>query len=340
MHDSRMGVCPKTSSPPKCVFSFVALVVGLLPIPAGADLVRGYHIGNSLTWSAVSPGLSTVFQSVGATADIGHHIRCGSPLENIVADPTVLCVPAPAPFGNWHTAMSQYTWDYVTLQTHAGMADAEIQAAVDVMTTATQGGRNGQTRFFVYSAWPTQSATQTYREVRTQALTTTALNTNAFLGLLYNQLGATLPMADLGYIPAGEVLLELDDLLRTAPVAGLTSTWDLYSDLYHLNDSGRYVAHATMASVLTGARPQDLAFSSLFNSVDPAFKALANEAIVDVISSDVRVMPLPEPRSRFTVALVVGAMCLLSRRLRSPGQLRHAQLQPAASEMTLDCNWA
>jgi hypothetical protein len=299
------------------ICSAIVAFLGFLLATASADPIRGYHIGNSLTWGAVSPGFSDAFQSIGASIQMGYHIRCGSPLENIVADPSVRCVPAPAPFADWHTAMTQYTWDYVTLQTHAGTAAGEIQAAIDVVTTTTAAGRNSDTRFFVYSAWPTLSNSLTYRQVRTQSLTSLALNTNAFLGTLHSQLAASFPTIDIGYIPAGEVLLQLDDMLRATPVAGLNNAWDLYGDLYHLNDSGRYVAHATMASVLTGTRPHELAFPALFNGIDPAFKALANEAIENVISNDARVMPLPEPEMPSVLVLVAGATCwyLTSKRV-------------------------
>lgn len=298
------------------VFRAAAILMSLTG-HTDADQISGYHIGNSLTWSALSPGFQSLFQNVGTTLDIGYHIRCGAPLGNIVADPTVRCVPAPAPFGDWLNALTQYDWGYVTLQTHAGMANDEIKAASDVVNTATHGGRNGQTRFFVYSAWPTKSDTLTYRQVRTQPLTTVAFNTDAFLGELHTQLKATYPSVDFGYIPAGEVLLRLDDLLRATPTGGLTNAWDLYSDIYHLNSAaGRYVAHATMASVLTGRRPQDLVFSGVFSGVDPAFISLANAAIVDVIANDLRVNPLavPEP----TCLIGFASLAVLYFSLRKP----------------------
>jgi len=168
---------------------------------ASADTIRGYHIGNSLTWSAVSPGLPSVFQGAGASLSLGHHIRCGSPLADIVSDPTVVCVPAPAPYGNWQNALAQYEWDYVTIQTHAGMTADEIQAAIDVVAIATAEGRNSGTRFFIYSAWPTRSDTATYRDIRTQPLTITALNSNAVMNELYLDLVAAYPAVDFGYIP-------------------------------------------------------------------------------------------------------------------------------------------
>ena len=267
--------------------------------------VTGYHIGNSLTWSAVSPGLPSVVQALGGSLSVGYHIRCGSPLENIVAEPGVTCVPPPSPYGTWQNALTQHEWDYVTFQTHAGMAATEIQAAIDLVATATAGGRNAGTRFFVYSAWPTRSDTQTYREARTQPLTSIAFNTNAFLGELYSSVVAAHPAVEFGYVPVGEVLLRLDDELRASPVAGLTSAWDLYGDSLHLNGVGRYVAHATLAAVLTGRPPAELYFApSLVGSVPSAFLPLINTSIITVIAEDIRTQPLTVPEPSSAVALI------------------------------------
>jgi hypothetical protein len=268
--------------------------------------VTGFHIGNSLTWSAVSPGLPSVVEALGGSLSVGYHIRCGAPLENIVAEPGVTCVAPPSPYGNWHNALTQHEWDYITFQTHAGMAATEIQAARDLVATATAGGRNAATRFFVYSAWPTRSAMQTYREARTQSLTSIAFNTNAFLGELYSSVVAAHPAVEFGYVPVGEVLLRLDDELRQSPVAGLASAWDLYGDSLHLNSVGRYVAHATLAAVLTGRPTDNLAFAtSLVGSIDASFIALANHVIDETMTADIRVRPLavPEPRLVFSAIL-------------------------------------
>jgi hypothetical protein len=141
-----MPYTSETRLPAIAVSVFTTLATAMsLAQNSSADPICGYHIGNSLTWSAVSPGFQSAFQHLGSDLDLGYHIRCGSPLGNIVADPSIRCVPAPAPFGDWLTAMTQYEWDYLTLQTHAGMADEEIQAAFDVIDTATQGGRNSKT---------------------------------------------------------------------------------------------------------------------------------------------------------------------------------------------------
>jgi hypothetical protein len=215
-----------------------------------------------------------------------------------VADPSVFCVPTVAPYGNWHNALTQHEWDYVTFQTHAGMVTSEIQAAIDLVATATAGGRNSHTRFFVYSAWPTRSDTQTYREARTQPLTSIAFNTDAYLGKLYSDVRVAHPTVDFGYVPVGEVLLRLDEVLRQSPLPGFTSAWDLYGDNLHLNAAGRYVAHATLAAALTSTEPQDLVFSSALTApLSPTFVAVANESITAVIDADPRVnaMFVPEP---------------------------------------------
>jgi hypothetical protein len=277
----------------RCAAACVAIASSI-----GRGDVTGFHVGNSLTWSAVSPGLPTVIEALGGQLSVGSHIRCGSPLENIVADPSVFCVPIVAPYGNWHNALTQHEWDYVTFQTHAGMVASEIHAAIDLVATATAGGRNSHTRFFVYSAWPTRSDTQTYREARTQPLTSIAFNTDAYLGKLYSDVRIAHPTVDFGYVPVGEVLLRLDDVLRQSPLPGFTSAWDLYGDSLHLNAAGRYVAHATLAAALTATEPRDLVFSSALTApLSPAFVAVENESITAIIDADPRVnaMFVPEP---------------------------------------------
>jgi hypothetical protein len=192
------------------------------------------------------------------------------------------------------------------------MAASEIQAAIDLVAIATAGGRNTRTRFFVYSAWPTRSDTETYREVRTQSLTSIAFNTNAFLGELYSSVTAAHPAVDFGYVPVGEALLMFDDELRAVPVAGLSSTWDLYGDSLHLNGMGRYVAHATLAAVLTGQRPQDLSFSAgLVAGIDRSFVMLANKIVDDTVIADARVQPLSVPEPSLSLHAIAGSAAAL-----------------------------
>ena len=289
-----------------------AMALAIAVCGQGRGEVSGFHVGNSLTWSAVSPGLPTVIEALGGELSVGYHIRCGSPLENIVAEPSVFCVPTVAPYGNWHNALTLHEWDYVTFQTHAGMVASEIQAAINLVATATAGGRNSQTRFFVYSAWPTRSDTQTYREARTQPLTAIAFNTEAFLGKLYYDVRAAHPAVDFGYIPVGEVLLRLDDVLRANPLPGFTSAWDLYGDSLHLNAAGRYVAHATLAAVVTGRRPEDLTFSAgVLAGVEASFLNLANAEINHAVTNDSRVSVLgvPEPHSGLLAIVSLLALC-------------------------------
>jgi hypothetical protein len=300
-----------------CAAACLAIVCGI-----GRGEVTSFHVGNSLTWSAVSPGLPTVIEALGGQLSVGYHIRCGSPLENIVADPAVFCVPTVAPYGNWHNALTQHEWDYVTFQTHAGMVTSEIQAAIDLVATATAGGRNSHTRFFVYSAWPTRSDTQTYREARTQPLTSIAFNTDAYLGKLYSDVRLAHPTVDFGYVPVGEVLLRLDDVLRQSPLPGFTSAWDLYGDSLHLNAAGRYVAYTTMASVLTNHRAAEMEIASaLVRDLDSAFVSLASAAIDHVVPQDprVNVLAVPEPdlRLQVTAAILLGCLSCLGGRVRS-----------------------
>ena len=306
-----MSTC-RSASPLRRVSFFCAAAYLAIACSVGRGDLTGFHVGNSLTWSAVSPGLPTVIEALGGQLSVGYHIRCGSPLENIVAEPSVFCVPTVAPYGNWHSALTLHEWDYVTFQTHAGMVASEIQAAINLVATATAGGRNSQTRFFVYSAWPTRSDTQTYREARTQPVTSIAFNTEAYLGKLYSDVRAAHPTVDFGYVPVGEVLLRLDDVLRANPLPGFTSAWDVYGDSLHLNAAGRYVAHATLAAVVTGRRAEDLTFSAgVLAGVEAPFLNLANAEINHLVTNDSRVniLGVPEPHSGLLAITGVLAFC-------------------------------
>ena len=64
--------------------------------------------------------------------------------------------------------------------------------------------------------------------------------------------------ADVRMIPAGEVVFELDKLMRAGKVPGYKTAADLYRDKVHMNHVGRYIAGVTTLTTITGTNPNGL----------------------------------------------------------------------------------
>ena len=110
--------------------------------PAGADVM---HIGNSLTWDAISGDRTAALTD--RTHD--HHIRCGSSLTTILGS-RYTCVDAPA--GPWQDALAERDYTDLVLQPHRG---ATWQQEVDAVLALH--AHEPDARLWVWATWRTQS---------------------------------------------------------------------------------------------------------------------------------------------------------------------------------------
>jgi hypothetical protein len=249
-----------------------------------------YHVGNSLTWDAMYRSLP----SVGTTLpDRGYHIRCGMPLPYIWEHPTEVCTSSPAPYGMIAAALGNFDWDAVTLQPHVGSTLATDTTAITSMIDLVRSRpSNATTPIYIYETWPQQpwGKYQAYWTTLVADEDDTVMRQRRdYYTHLYARVDEATD-ANLRYVPAGEVLYRLSEMVDAGTLPGVTHMSQFYRDDLHLSSLGQYVAGTTMFTALSKVHP-----SQLWVGTSPAVsvgmdstEGVINQVIMDVLLADRR----------------------------------------------------
>ena len=148
-------------------YAFILLIACLSPAFAEH---RVYRIGNSLTWDSQPRAIEVLAALRNEKHVQAWHINCGKALNRIWSHPDEICVKPVEKFGLYRNALPNHDWSAVTFQPHPG-ADSTLKTDTQVllgMIKLTQSkGRNKQTVFYIYAAWPGQPLGE-FRDVWTQ----------------------------------------------------------------------------------------------------------------------------------------------------------------------------
>ena len=259
-----------------------------------------YHIGNSLTLDSQPLALEQFATQVGLEHTVGFHILESSALNEILEDPLSTTV-APVPqFGTYQQALPNHQWDFVTMQPHVSLDNpltpeldpstlaTDVSAILELIDLTRTNPANANTKFYVYSGWPTA-----FRFVGGQWLTQTAdvdtaltAHTRRYYENLINRVRDATD-AEVYFVPVGEVLFELDkriDVGDTEPL--VDSIIDLYRDFLHLElDIGRYMASITTFTTFFEEDPFQLFRPRWFF---PQLMMRSRPNIYEVVNEEVR----------------------------------------------------
>ena len=231
------------------------IILALFISCSSALATTTYHIGNSLTWDLLNGGrLLTGASAAGLTMDSGYHICCGRPLNYMLNNPESVCVD-PTSYGMYTEALPGYAWDAVTLQPHSGASpQEEYLAAKNLILSSVDTDR-----FYLYATWPQDVVDYSAQWYDTSPIEPDApLVRNALtFEWIYEQLVNDPELADksIYMIPAGYVLAEIDQRMKSGEIPGYSGAQDLYRDPIHLNNLGRYAVGHTLLSVLSKQNP-------------------------------------------------------------------------------------
>ena len=284
-----------------CLVSLLS-VLWLAPARGVAETLNSYHIGNSLTWDArISLGLPQLASDAGFTLDTGWHIRCGNTLDYIVSNPDSVCVECNG-YGLYMEAVTDNTWDAVTLQPYSGSTPRqEYQAAKTLIQLARQNPQNLDTRFYLYANWDSKPPFGTtfynrwFDPTPTDPDSSLIRNANGF-GWIFDELKADpdLQGVELHMIPVGDVLAEIDQRMALGYIPGFRGADELYRDNLHLNNLGRFVAANTLLATLFEADPTGTPTNSSFDTspgqtipieITPALATAVQGAVWDVLTT-------------------------------------------------------
>lgn len=257
--------------------------------------LRAYHIGNSLTFG-VFPNDQTdkLFASRGGAYVRGMHILWGSPLSRIWDNPSSNNVTL-APFGTFSHALTQFDWDVLTLQPYAsGITGdkgdlAECRNFIKLATRRSPG-----VQVYIYATWPPRPGTNAPDAfARTWDAQYTGQRTGGvpcrdYCQNLVQMLRRELPAVQnpVLLIPAGDVLYELDGMMRAGRVPGFTSVRDLYKDGIHLNAAGNYAVKCTFYAVLFRQSPVGLPNAAQCEKVSDTVARIIQETVWNVVCAN------------------------------------------------------
>lgn len=275
------------------------------PVP-GKKILRGYHIGNSLTFKALSYPYSTYQKpwSITAYEDRvialmnqrgvryvpGWHISWGASLPSLWNN---RFNPAVANAGPAEKALSSFNWDMLTLQLWGSDTKGDVEAARKFIDVAV--AKNPEIQIYLVETWVEKNdkldpdyAAQWNREWKPdQKFGVPPIHCAAYAATVFDNLKKA--TADLRHpvrlIPIGSVLYELDQRMRAGKIPGFTRVEELYQDKVHLNETGNYVALETFCAVILGRNPQGLPRTDMFPTVTDAFSAVVQEAVWKIVSS-------------------------------------------------------
>jgi len=230
-------------------------IVCLALIQTATAAPRTYRIGNSLTWDSQPKGIEALAAQRGLQHVEAYHINCGKSLERIWTHPEEICVDVVKPFGTFAGALPNHDWDAVTFQPHPGAGSTLATDAarfIDFIAKTRENGRNRDTVFYIYAAWPGKSHGPyhtTWTRDTPDADDTKTIQTRAYFDHLFRRIRAKTD-ADVRMIPAGHVVYELDRRMRAGKIPGYRSAADLYRDPVHMNNVGRFTAGLTTFATL------------------------------------------------------------------------------------------
>lgn len=250
--------------------ALLTLVVGVqfvafAPVVAALSI---FQVGNSLTidsmantsyvpWEPRFPIGTEVMleEALGEPVDLAYHTRGNTTLQYMWENPTAPNTNYTS-FGYHTEALTDNSWDYLTLQTFPSIFDpiptlgSEVVAMQNFIQAADIGS-GGATNIIVYGPWPGSPENEWTRQWNMPVIDdpeTEAINSAAYHNLLYDKIEALYP-GRVQLASAGKVVRRVRDLIL-ASEAPIATTSALYRDLIHLSELGRFIASTTMQQVI------------------------------------------------------------------------------------------
>lgn len=294
----------------------IILLAGIyLAIPNIAFSEALYSIGNSLTVDGLT-GLTATTDINGYSLHVGTHIRAGAPLNYIRAYPSDITPGYGTPYGTWDHALSNFGFDHVLIQPYLGAGfgtqdtlGSDISNIKYWIDLAKSSGLADTTAFYIYEAWPQQSDfAGNYQSYWNQPLSADSNLPTIFAREYFDSAHLALAnhygdSTDIGVIPIGNVISRMDKDIKAGLFPEISDVSQLYRDDIHLGDVGRFVATATIYSVLLKTSPENINIPNWpFTSgqgplaLTPRLASHIESVVWEVVSHDTRaITPVPLP---------------------------------------------
>jgi len=268
----------------RTVFMFV-LCASILQ----AKTVRVFFVGNSVTDGINYTALDQICESRGDTHTWGRCMTPGAPLGYLWNNG---CGFTEAPFGDFNSALTGYTWDFLSLQPYDWTIDEDVDACKNYINLAKR--RSPGLKALIFMRVPRKGEDthiltgEDWNELW-ESPHTGGWNINCESRDFYEQLCTRLRsqvsgIAGVYIAPAGEVMYELNKKMLAGQVQGFSSILDIYSDGVHLNGNGSYINGCTYYAVMYGESPQGLPYAP-YGVTDASYAALVQTVAWQVVTS-------------------------------------------------------
>lgn len=301
----------------------VATLLLIFPMPCYAEMVHILSVGNSLSADLRSQGGVELLSSNEPRPILhDYHIKCGSSLTSIVANPSSTCLP-PLCWGLYQDAFRSTKLDYVTFQPFQG---ATIRDEIQSIKTLAQQLRsnpiNSNSKILIYATAPYQSEgafLQSWNRVGFQ-LDSKFQSSKQTFDLILSEVRATVPNVEL--LPAAHIMAAIAEQLLVTPdsVPGLSSPTEFYRDDIHASNSGRFIEGIALYSAVYEKSSEGLPLNWTYQLPDYGHTLNDPNGILEVQKTAWRISQayggssVPEPNSMAMVAVVVAG--LLNRNLK------------------------
>ncbi len=250
---------------------------------AQGETLRLYLMGNSLTDNVNYGGLEALAERRGHEHVWGRHSIPGAPIDWIWNHPDGGF--RERPFGYYPKAITEFTWDAVTLQPFNRSLQADIEGAGRFMDLAKK--KSPDVQFYVYAQWQNGVGldyTQTWMQDVSDWLKSGGWNhpysnperTALYYETLTRRLREAHPdMKPVSMIPVGHVFYLLDQKIKAGAIPGVDSIFQLYANPAegggtHVNNVGSYVAGVTFFATLYGESPIGLPYEAYGRQPGPS----------------------------------------------------------------------
>ena len=212
-----------------------------------AATARIYHIGNSLTDQVRYGYFQQAAQAKGNTHTYGRHMLPGAPC-NFLWEQARDGGFSEEPFGLWPNALTNYEWDFVTLQPFSQGRQPELQAVNDFYNYALKKSPN--MTLCIHMAWPGTNDPKFY-DAAWEDPSENGVMTRNYFEYIIDAVQAAHPLQNkVRAIPMGEVMLELNKKIKASQMPGITNISQIYNDEIHLGEIGSYIVMATHYAVI------------------------------------------------------------------------------------------
>lgn len=261
-----------------------------------------YWVGNSVTDTVQYYGFEELSTAGSHNLNWGRQMIPGAPLEWLWDHPDQGF--SEQPYGYPPNAFPNYDWDVISLQPYDRSLSSDFQYCQNFINLAFQRSYNStNTRVFIMARWSRNNTGLPYQDNWLDTSTGNSEN-RYFFEQLHQQLEGVYGQNRIFFVPIGEVMFELDQMMRAGQVPGFTNVYEIYADEVHLNNYGQYLTALTYYACVYRETPVGLPVPSNYDTISNEIRDIFQNLVWNVV----RTVPQSGVPSPSTMLITTNAL--------------------------------